>query len=216
MCAIGNRLGTRTRALITRMDQPLGRAVGNAVEVEESIACLRGEGPADLVDLSVELAAEMLVLGAVAADLPAARSRCRQAIADGSALERFRRVIAAQGGDPWVVDDPARLPAAGYRVDLPAPRSGYVQRLAASTVGHATMRLGAGRARVDSAIDPSVGVWLHRKLGEPVAAGEPLCTVLAAGPGPALEAALADLAAAYTIGEQPNEVPALIIDRLDS
>ena len=147
MCAIGRGLGKRMRALITRMDQPLGRAVGNAVEVAECVECLRGEGPADLIDLSVELAAEMVLMGERAATLDEARALCRRTIADGSALDRFRRVVAAQGGDPRVDRRPG--PAARSRrrrIDVLAPRSGFVQALAARPIGHATMLLGAGRA----------------------------------------------------------------------
>src|SRR5262249_27872234 len=155
MCAIGRGLGKQMVALITRMDQPLGLAVGNAVEVEESVACLRGEGPADLTDLSVELAAEMVAMAGLAGTLDEARDRCRRAIADGSALERFRKVVEAQGGDPRAIDDPGRLPAAKIRRDVPAPRAGVVRSLRARPVGQATMLLGAGRARVDSTINPA-------------------------------------------------------------
>ena len=213
MIDIGLRLGKRMRALITRMDQPLGHAVGNAVEVAESIACLRGAGPDDLTDLSLELAAEMVVMAGRAADLEEARGICRRTITDGSALDRFRRVIAAQGGDPRVVDDVSRLPAPSMRVDIPAPRSGVVQSLLARPVGHATMLLGAGRARVDSRIDPAVGAILHKKVGDPVETGEPLCTVLV-NDAIALDAALALIRDAYTIGDAPVTLAPLIVERL--
>jgi pyrimidine-nucleoside phosphorylase/thymidine phosphorylase len=213
MCAIGRGLGKRMRALITRMDQPLGRAVGNAVEVAESVACLRGEGPEDLVSLSVELAAEMVVMGQKAATLDDARAVCRRVIADGSALERFRRVVAAQGGDPRAVDDPGRLPAARSRVDVPAPRTGFVRSLAARPVGQATMLLGAGRARVDSVIDPAVGVLLHKKQGDPVRQGEPLCTVLINDTA-AREPVLAMMRDAYVIADEPVAAPPVIGERL--
>ncbi len=214
MCTIGRAMGKKVVALITRMDQPLGRAVGNAIEVEESVACLRGEGPADLVDLSVELAAEMVMMAGVARTLEEARGCCRAAIADGSARERFRRVVAAQGGDPSAIDDPSRLPQARLRLDVPAPRSGVVRSLGARAVGHATMLLGAGRARVDSEIDPAVGVWLHKKVGDPVAGGDALCTVLASDQGPGLDRALAQILRAYEIGDQPVEVPPTIVERI--
>ncbi len=213
MCTIGRNLGKRMRALITRMDQPLGCAVGNAVEVVECIACLRGEGPEDLVELSIELAAEMLVMGGKAATLDEARATCRRTIADGSALERFRRVVAAQGGDVRAVDDPSLLPTARERVEIPAPRSGIVEALAAWPIGHATMLLGAGRARVDSVIDPAVGVILHRKAGDPVVAGEPLCTVLVNDPA-AKDDAVAMIRDAYSIGDGPVAPPPLIVERL--
>lgn len=214
MCAIGRRLGKQVVALITRMDQPLGRAVGNAVEVIESVECLRGQGPEDLTSLSIELAAEMVVLGGHAGSLDEARAQCRRTIDDGTALERFRRLVSAQGGDPKALDDVSRLPAPRSRHELPSPRSGVVHRLAARTVGEATMKLGAGRARVDSTIDPSVGVILHKKVGDPVTAGEPLCTILANDDEAIRELAAPMLVDSYTIGDGPIDVPSLIVDRL--
>jgi pyrimidine-nucleoside phosphorylase/thymidine phosphorylase len=213
MCAIGRGLGKRMRALITRMDQPLGRAVGNAVEVAECVACLRGEGPDDLVSLSIELAAEMAVMGAKAADLDEARALCRRAIADGSALERFRRVVAAQGGDIRVIDDPTRLPQPRRQIDAAAPVSGVVQSVAARAIGQATMLLGAGRAQVESRIDPAVGVILHKKVGERVEEGELLYSVLM-NDETAQVAALSILRGAYVIGDGPVEPQPLIVERL--
>ena len=213
MCAIGRRLGKRMRALITRMDQPLGCAVGNAVEVAECVACLRGEGPADLVDLSVELAAEMVLMGEKAGSLAEARQACRRALADGSALARFRQLASAQGGDPRAIDDPARLPQARRRVTLDAPRDGFVAALAARPIGHATMLLGAGRARVDSVIDPAVGVILHKKTGDPVEKGEPLCTVLINDESQ-LEAALRMIADSYQIDDDHVIAEPLIVERI--
>ncbi len=212
MCAIGRGLGKRMRALITRMDQPLGRAVGNAVEVAESVACLRGEGPNDLVNLSVELAAEMVVMAERAGSLDEAGALCRRVIADGSALDRFRRVVAAQGGDPRTLDEPERLPQPRARRDVAAPRSGVVESLAARPIGQATMLLGAGRARIDSIIDPAVGVILHKKVGDPVDAGEPLCTVYFNDTA-ALEPAIAMINDAYRVGDGPVESPPLIVER---
>ena len=213
MVAIGKRLGKTMRALITRMDQPLGRAVGNAVEVAECVACLKGEGPADLMEVSLELAAEMVLMGSLATDLNEARERCRQTITDGSALERFRRVVAAQGGDPHVVDDPGVLPQPRSRHEIVASRAGFVEKLAARPVGHATMLLGAGRARVDSTIDPAVGVILHKKLGDRVQKGEPLCTLLV-NETSSLEAALRMIEDAYTIGNKAVSIPQLIVERI--
>ena len=213
MVAIGRGLGKRMRALITRMDQPLGRAVGNAVEVIECVECLRGGGPADLVDLSVELAAEMALMGERATTIEAARELCRKAIADGSALERFRRVVAAQGGDPAAIDDLSRLPAARRRIDLLAPHSGYVTKLRARPIGHATMLLGSGRARVDSIIDPAVGAILHKRVGDSVIVGEPLCTLLVNDEA-ALERARSMILDAYSFGESPHPPVDLIVERL--
>ncbi len=213
MVAIGRRLGKRMRALITRMDQPLGKAVGNAVEIGECVACLKGQGPADLMEVSIELAAEMIVMGELANDLTEARTICAKTIADGSALDRFRRVIEAQGGDPAVVDRDSALPRARSTHQILARHDGYVATLAARPVGHATMLLGAGRARVDSTIDPAVGVILHKKVGDAVKAGEPLCTLLVNDES-ALDAAKNMIRDAYTIGDERVTVPELIVERI--
>ena len=213
MCAIGRGLGKRMRALITRMDQPLGRAVGNAVEVAESVECLRGHGPADLMDLSIELAAEMVLMGEVAETLDEARERCWRTIADGSALARFRKLVAAQGGDPHAIDDPSKLPQPKGRIEVDSKQAGYVHALAARPIGQATMLLGAGRARVDSKIDPSVGVILHKKVGDRVEVGEPLCTVLV-NDEPGIEDALEMIGCAYRIEDGPVAVEPLIVERI--
>ncbi len=211
---IARSLGKPTVALITEMDQPLGRAIGNAVEVEESILCLKGEQPGDLMDLSVELAAEMVLLADIERDLPAARDRCLRAVADGSALERFSRLIGAQHGDLRVVDDPGRLPQPRSRQVVVASRSGYVRRLGARSVGHATMLLGAGRARVDSQINPAVGVWLHKKRGDWVEEGEPLATLLVNDTGH-LHAAFERLTQAFELSDEPPAPSPLVLERLD-
>ncbi len=213
MCAIGRGLGVRMRALITRMDQPLGRAVGNAVEIAESVECLRGGGPGDLVDLSIELAAEMVLMAEVVDSMDRARDRCRLAIDDGSALAHFRRVVAAQGGDPHAIDDLARLPQPKGSIEVDSKYAGYVHALAARPIGHATMLLGAGRARVDSRIDPAVGVVLHKKVGDRVEAGEPLCTVLV-NDAPGIEDALEMIGAAYRVEPGPVAVEPLIVERI--
>ncbi len=213
MVAIGRGLGKKIRALITRMDQPLGRAVGNAVEVAESVECLRGHGPADLMALSIELAAEMVVMGGVAETLEEARERCWRTITDGSALAHFRKVVAAQGGDLHAIDDLSRLPQPHGSIEVDSRYAGYVHALAARPIGQATMLLGAGRDRVDSAIDPSVGVILHKKVGDRVEAGEPLCTVLV-NDQPGIEVALAMIGEAYRIEQGPVAVEPLIVERL--
>jgi pyrimidine-nucleoside phosphorylase len=213
MCAIGQGLSKEIIALITRMDQPLGFAAGNSVEVAESLACLRSDGPADLVDLSIELAAEMVCLGRRADSLEEAREICRRTIAAGSALECFRKMVAAQGGDPRVVDDPSRLPQARRKVELRAPRSGFVSALAARPVGHATMILGAGRSRMDSPIDHAVGAVLHKKTGDAVTIGEPLCT-LHVNDESQLELASKLIVDAYSIAESPAVALPLIVERI--
>jgi pyrimidine-nucleoside phosphorylase len=213
MCAIGAGLGKQMVALITRMDQPLGCAVGNAVEVAESIECLKGGGPDDLVSLSIELAAEMVVMGARADSLEQARDICKKTIADGSALERFRHLVQEQGGDPRAVDDPALLPAPRRKIVLDAPASGYIASLAARPVGHATMLLGAGRARMDSPVDHAVGVILHKKVGDPVTVDEPLCTLLVNDESRLPEAA-ALILEAYTIAAEPVAPQSLVVERI--
>jgi len=182
MVAIGRGMGRKMACLITGMDQPLGRAAGNALEIAECVETLRGEGPADTESLSIELAAWMVFLGDAAADLAAARTRVRQALESGAGLRKFQEVIELQGGDPRVCDDTGRLPRARERVDLRADRDGFVSRIACRAAGHAIMLLGAGRETVASAIDPAVGVVFHKKVGETVGKGESLLTVHANDP----------------------------------
>lgn len=175
---IGNGLGPRTVALITDMSQPLGLAVGNALEVREAIETLRGQGPQDLTHLCEKLAVRMLMLGSPDPEQGAgARSEIARRLQSGEALQRFAQMVEAQGGNPGVIDDVSLLPQAACQVVLEAKSSGYVTRLNAKTVGQASMALGAGREAVDSTIDPSVGVVLHKKIGDAVEKGEPLCTV---------------------------------------
>ncbi len=212
MVAIGRGLGKRMRALITRMDQPLGDMVGNSLEVAECIGCLRGEGPADLIELSVELAAEMVLMGGRAENLDEARMKCLATIDDGSALEAFRKVIAAQGGDSRVVDDLSVLPAAKKEVPLIADHAGFVAGLLARPVGVASMLLGAGRARTDSVIDHAVGVVLHKRLGDRVEAGEPLCTLLVNDESN-VPKALKMIREAYQFAESPPPAQELIVER---
>ncbi len=172
LVAIGTASGVKTEAIITRMDAPLGRAVGNALEVIECLEVLNGRGPADLVDLSVALAARMLVLGRVAADPSDAERKVRAAVASGAGLERFRRIIEQQGGDPHVVDDYGRLPAAPERQVVTAPRAGFLASLDAELIGRASVVLGAGRDRVDDLIDPAVGIVVIAKPGDELRAGD--------------------------------------------
>jgi pyrimidine-nucleoside phosphorylase len=213
MCSIGQGLGKQMVALISRMDQPLGCAVGNAVEVAESLACLRGEGPADLVDLSIDLAAEMVVMGQRAGSLDEARAICRRTINEGSALERFRLLVQAQEGDPRAIDDPSLLPAPRRRIMLNASKAGFIYTLAARPIGHATMLLGAGRARMDSPVDHAVGVILHKKAGDAVEIGEPLCTLYVNDESRLAEAS-ALILDAYNITDEPVIVPPLIVKRI--
>jgi pyrimidine-nucleoside phosphorylase/thymidine phosphorylase len=216
MTSIGRRLGKTVRALITRMDEPLGRTVGNALEVEECVACLRGGGPADLVELSLELAAEMLVAAGAAPDRETGLGRCRRAVADGAALERFRQVVAAQGGDPRVCDDPAGvLPKAARTEVFRAARVGFVTSVRAWPVGQASMLLGAGRRTVSDRIDPAAGIILRAKVGDPVAVGDAIAE-LRFNPehAAALPAVLQLLADAVAIGPEPPPPEPLVLERM--
>jgi pyrimidine-nucleoside phosphorylase len=174
LVAIGNASGVRSEAIITRMDSPLGRAVGNGLEVVECLEVLKGRGPADLVDLSVELAARMLVLGGIAGNRAEAQQKVRGAIASGAGLERFRRIIEQQGGDPHVVDDYGRIAAAPERDVVRAPRQGFLAGLDAALVGRASVALGAGRDRVEDSIDPAAGIMVVVKPGVELRAGDPV------------------------------------------
>jgi pyrimidine-nucleoside phosphorylase len=174
LVSIGNQSGVRTEAVITEMDAPLGRAVGNALEVIECLDILKGGVSGDLVDVSVELTARMLVLGRVASDRAEARRRVRDAISSGAGLERARQIITAQGGDPRVVDDYTRLPSAPGRHLVRAPRAGYLTRVDAELVGRASVALGAGRDRVDDPVDHGVGIMVMAGPGDHVSAGDPV------------------------------------------
>jgi len=166
-------------ALITAMDRPLGRACGNALEVEESILALKGEGPPDLMEVTYALGAEMLVLANVAPDIDAAKSDLQNAIVTGKAAQCFQRIIEAQGGNPGVVDDPAALPQAAECELYQAPRRGFIGRVEPKTIGRGIIEMRGGRTRVDDVIDPSVGFVITARPGDWVEAGEPLATIFA-------------------------------------
>jgi pyrimidine-nucleoside phosphorylase len=202
MVDIGTRVGRETVAVISNMDQPLGYAIGNALEVEEAIATLKGQGPADLRELCLSLGARMVVLGGMAADVDEARRMLEVAVAGGAAFAKFRAFVAAQGGDVRMADDPSLLPKAATVTDAKAARGGRVLAIDAEKVGLAAMLLGAGRETKESRIDPGAGIVLRKKLGDTVAPGEALADlhVGAGREGRAAEAA-ALLAEAYRIGE---------------
>jgi pyrimidine-nucleoside phosphorylase/thymidine phosphorylase len=207
MVAIGRGMGRRVTALLTNMDQPLGAAAGNALETAEAIDTLRGHGPVDTETLSLELAARMLLLGGVAADLDAARARARRALESGEGLERLERVIELQGGDPAVCDDTSLLPRAAEVVEVRSGTDGYVSRIACRAVGRVVMLLGAGRETVSSPIDPAVGIVLRRKVGDPVSRGEPLAVVHANDRGRSEEAVERIRNAIVISTDPPAEVP---------
>jgi pyrimidine-nucleoside phosphorylase/thymidine phosphorylase len=213
MVGIGRGMGKKVVALITAMDQPLGRAVGNALEVAECVETLKGRGPSDLESLSIELAAWMVHLAGVAASLDAARAQVRAALASGAGLDRWRRVIELQGGDPRVCDDPSLLPQAKETIAVRSERDGRVARLAARAIGDASMLLGAGRETVQSAIDPAVGFVFHKKVGDPVAVNEPIVTVHV-GKDSRREEALARLREAIVVSPEAPARGALVLDIL--
>jgi pyrimidine-nucleoside phosphorylase len=214
MVEIGRSSGVKTVALLTAMDNPLGREIGNASEIAESIAVLAGEGPADLVEVTLALGVEMLMVAGVASDPPTAREMLEATRGDGRALELLGKVIEAQGGDPAVIENPALLPQAPQRAEVAAERSGYLQRLEARRLGLAAMRLGAGRERKEDTIDPGVGITVLRKPGDQVSAGDPVLTLAYRHPA-RLHEALAVLAGAVQIGDRPPELGPLVIDRVE-
>ena len=211
MVGIGRGLGRRMAALIGDMSQPLGLAVGNALEVAEAIETLHGRGPADFRQHCVDVAGEMLLIAGQAAGIEEARTLAANTLADGTAWARFRRFVAAQGGDLATVDEPERLPRAPLIEPLRAPRPGYVVGLDAREVGYTVVDLGGGRARKGDPVDPAVGVLLapQGKIDGQVKTGEPLLWVHARTRA-TLSAALARLADAYTFADQPVPAPPLI------
>ena len=185
MVDIGTRRGTPTVALVTAMDRPLGRAIGNALEVAEAVACLRGEGPSDLRDLVVALTSHMLVLGGIASDHAEAEDRCSETLVSGAVLERFRRMVVAQGGDPSFIDDPDVLPRAPVRRTVRAEQGGVVQEVAPRPFGYAVVEMGGGRRELGDPIDPRVGFVVDVRPGDHVAPGDRMGEVHAADEGSA-------------------------------
>ena len=177
MVQTGEHMGKKMAALITDMDQPLGRYVGNALEVVEVIDVLRGEGPNDLRDLCHELAAWMFLLGDRVHTIDEGKQLSEKLIRSGEALNKFREMVKLQDGDARAIDDPARLPQAKSKVEVLSSRAGYVQSIQCEHAGTACVILGGGRERKEDSVDPAVGFVLHKKVGDAVASGEPLCTI---------------------------------------
>jgi pyrimidine-nucleoside phosphorylase/thymidine phosphorylase len=177
MVETGERMGKRTVALITDMDQPLGNMIGNALEVVEVVDILRGDGPEDLRDLCLELAGWMLHLGGVSKTVSDGKQESAKLISSGQALERFRQMVELQGGDPRVIDDPKGLPQAQHSRQVLCAKSGYISSLQCEQIGTACVILGGGRERKEDSVDPAVGIVLHRKVGDLVTAGEPFATI---------------------------------------
>jgi pyrimidine-nucleoside phosphorylase len=207
LVATGNSCGVRTEALLTDMNQPLGRAVGHALEVHECIEILRGRTPAGaqpVVDLSVELTARMVRLAGVEPTLEAARERALGALGTGAALESFRRNVEAQGGDPRVCDDPARLlqTSSLRAVKVESPRAGFITQVEAAEIGHAVSGIGGGRTRVGDEIDFQIGFVADVKHGDQIEAGGALGTLYCRDAAQAATAG-ARIRAAYTVGDEP-------------
>ena len=209
MADVGRRMGKRVVALITDMNQPLGRWVGNAVETLEAIECLGGNLDGDFAELSLELAAQMILVGSNESDLNKARDQARKAIISGAALERFQRCIEAQGGDPRVIDDVKRLPQARHRKIVATDRAGFVAGIETDEIGRVVMDWGGGRRRLEDPIDYGVGLYIHAKLGDKLSPGDPLITALYNDESKSDEMATR-LRAAYQIDDTPPASEPLI------
>jgi len=209
MLALGDRAGRDVVCVLTDMDQPLGNAVGNALEVHEAAATLRGEGPPDLTELALDASAHLLALSDLGIDRAEARRRTEAAVAGGSAYAMYERWVRAQGGDP----DEAALPKAPFVREVFAPRAGYVHGLGALTVGLAALHLGAGRREKDDPVDHAVGVVCLKKRGDAVELGEPLAQIHAHDETSADEAA-ADVLAAYELADEPPRPRSIVLDTI--
>ncbi|MFW2338491.1 MAG: thymidine phosphorylase [Acidimicrobiia bacterium] len=215
MVEIGDLRGTRVVALLTDMSQPLGREVGNASEIRESIDTLRGEGPDDITELTYALGAEMLIMGEVATSVEEAHGLLEQAVSSGSAMAKFAEIVTAQGGDASVLEAPDTLPTAFNTDIVTAPQSGWISRCDALSIGVGAMRLGAGRERKEDTIDPAVGVTVEAKVGDRVNEGDVLGHIhwndaYARGVATPL------ITSAWEISDSPVDAPALIVERIGS
>lgn len=207
MVDIGSQVGRRTVAVISDMNQPLGFAVGNALEVKEAIETLAGNGPKDLTELALAIGARMLMLSGLASSVDEGRGRLEEIIASGKAVDKLAQMVQAQGGDKRDVYEPDRLPKAGLTAQVTAKQDGYLAGIDAETVGHASVVLGAGRLTKEMPIDLAVGIVLHKKRGDQVRAGEPLAT-LHANDERLLQNALQEMDEAFAYSsEQPPEQP---------
>jgi pyrimidine-nucleoside phosphorylase len=210
---VGTANGLTVSAFITAMDAPLGRYVGNSLEVIESIEALKGNGPRDLTDLSVLLAARMVKLAGLAADDAEAERKVRAALASGAGLEVFRKCVEEQGGDPRAIDDYSRLPTAPRAMEVVAPRAGFVAEMTAGAVGVASMVLGGGRERAEDAIDHAVGVVCRAKPGDPVKGGQAVYEVRYRTTSRML-AALPLLEESFRIADEPPPEQPLVLEEI--
>jgi pyrimidine-nucleoside phosphorylase len=210
---VGTGAGKRVSAVITAMSEPIGNTIGNALETREAIEVLQNSGPADTRALTLELGSEMLLLGGRVKSRAAALPVLESALADGSALSVFRRMVVAQGGDARVVDDPARLPRAKARLAMSAPKAGFVTTIDSYTLGLLAIELGAGRTRAEQSIDPGAGFELHAKVGQRVERGAPLLTAFAANPR-LCRAVAARAVAAFQVGARAPRPSPLVLGRI--
>ena len=213
MVSIGNHVGRKTMAIISDMSQPLGNAIGNALELREAIETLNGHGPEDLTELVLTLGSQMVVLGQQAETLEEARRKLKQAIQDGTALAKFKQFIANQGGDSHIVDHPELLPQAQYKIELPAQKTGTITEMIANDIGIASMMLGAGRQTKEDTIDLGVGIVLNKKVGDTVKEGEPLLTIYSNQPDIFdVKAKLYDSIAIQDTGHKPTLIHKIITE----
>jgi len=213
MVETGERMGKQMVALITNMDQPLGRMVGNAMEVEECIEVLHGGGPEDLRELCLHLAAWMFYIAGAAKTVAEGKLRSEEMISSGKAFERFRHMVELQGGDISVIDDPSRLPSADHHVDVASASAGFVSAIQCEQVGTACVILGGGREKKEDTVDPAVGIVVHKKIGDKVSAGEALCTIHCHSDAQAARAKKM-LSESYTIAAQPPAHKPSLIHRV--
>jgi pyrimidine-nucleoside phosphorylase len=212
---VGTAAGKRVSALLTDMSAPLGRTVGNAIETREAIEVLHGRGPGDVVACTLALGEEMLIAGGAAASAAEARAKLEAAIASGAAAEVLARMIAAQKGDPAVVQDPGRLPSAPVVLEVAAQDEGYVAAVDPLEIGLSAVALGAGRTRADQRVDPAVGIELSALRGDRVDRGAPLALIHARRADEA-QAAADRVRAAFRLGPAPAEAPALVLERIEA
>jgi thymidine phosphorylase len=214
MVDAGAAAGIRTVALLTAMDEPLGNAVGNALELTEAIETLQGNGPADVTELALHEAATLLAMAAIVKDEAEGRRSAQEAIADGRALAKLAEVVAAQGGDATVITTPSKLPQAAWVEQVTSPQSGYLAAIHAEQVGKVAGLLGAGRRRKGDTIDPAVGLLLRAKVGDHVAQGDPLVEIHARSRSEAVTVRGA-LLAAYQWSDQPPAPHPLLLERIE-
>jgi pyrimidine-nucleoside phosphorylase len=212
MVAIGKSLGRDTMAIISDMNQPLGRTIGNALEVKEAIEMLRGEGPDDLKELCLTLGSQMVYLAKKATSIEDAREKLEEVIANGKALEVLKTFIAAQNGEPSIVDSTDLLPAASHMIEVKAKEAGTVSAIVADKIGTAAMLLGAGRATKDSEIDLAVGIVLNKKIGDRVEKGDSLVTLHSNKEE--ISSVIDIVLAAYSITNEAIDKPTLIYDEI--